>query len=154
MPGKITLGAPGQPLFVAAFVAVCGALWVAPRVIAPLVPTLAGLGAGAASGWWMAGALGWHPLLAGLIALPVAAGVFQLLANVFLARLGFAVIVAPVGVLAVGRLAFTVFGGWWAWAITLIGTWALGNMLYRFIKRQNGATWQWLTNLVDELRGD
>jgi hypothetical protein len=122
--------------------------------MAPLVPTLAALGLGAASGWWLATGPGWHPLLAVLVALPVAAGVFQVLANVFMARLGFAVIVAPMGGRALWRLAFAVFGGWWAWVIMLIGTWSLGTILYRFVTRENGATYQWFTNLVDELRGD
>lgn len=129
------------------------ALWMACRLLAPFVIVLPGLLAGAGVVWWLGTWHSWHPLFAALAGLAVAAGLFQLFANVFAARCAFAAIAAPLATVALWHLAAGAFPWAWALAITGVGVVSLGSLAQRFVLTENRALRFWLADLIEELRG-
>jgi hypothetical protein len=146
MFGKV----PAGTLTIAALIA----LWFARRLIAPFVLVLPGLVAGVALGWWLTFGLGWHPLLAIVAGLVLSAGVFQILGHVFFVRLGLAVILAPIAILAVWHLAAGALDMRWALAITAIGAGSVASLLRRFVQTENHELYAWASDLIADLRGD
>jgi hypothetical protein len=146
MLGRIPAGALSIALLIA--------LWFVARKLAFVVIFLPGLIAGGALGAWLYLAHGWHPLLCVAAGLAILAVIFQILANIFYLRLALAVITWPLAVLAIWHLAAGAFDTWWAIALTGIGAMTVGSLLHRFVTAENHDLYVWVTNLIDDIRGD
>jgi hypothetical protein len=109
---------------------------------------------GIAVGWWLYAAHGWHPLLVVLAAFAMSAAIFQILANFLYVRMGLAVLVAPVTILAVWHLAAGALDPLWALTITGVGAVSVASLTRRFVNTENHDLYVWGRDLLDDLRGD
>jgi hypothetical protein len=141
---------PAGTLTVAGLVA----LWLIRERIAQVVFVLPGLALGGALGWWLALGLGWHPLLAILAAIAANAVVLQILGHIYAARLGIAILAWPMLALIVWHLARGALDLGWANAITMIGSWTMAAVLYRFAQTENHELYAWAQNLIEDMRGE
>gem|GEM_PF-1257211 len=146
MLGKV----PAGTLTVAALIAV----WFAARKLAHVVIFVPGVAAGSACAGWLCLAHDWHPLPGALAGLAVAAALFQILANFLYARLGLAVVMAPLAILAVWHLATGALGTIWALTITATGALTVASLTRRFVNTENHDLYVWARDWIDDLRGD
>ena len=144
--GKIPAGA--------LLVAVLTTLWYVGRRRTFALVALPGAGAGGALGIWLNHAHGWHPGLCLAVGIAVAALIFLLLANFFFLRLAVAVIAWPVGVLVIWHLAADSLDTLWAAVLSGIGAIAIGSLLRQFVRSENRDLYVWLSDLIEDIRGD
>jgi len=144
--GKVPTGATTIALLVA--------LWYVGRRLAFFVITLPGLAAGWALGVWLWYVHGWHPLLCIGAGLTLSAVIFQILANFLYVRMAIAVVVWPLAVVAIWHLAAGALDTLWALAITWVGAMTAGSLLRRLVNTENHDLYVWVTDLIDDIRGD
>jgi hypothetical protein len=144
--GKVPAGAVTVALMIVA--------WYFGRRLAHWVIVLPGLGAGWATAAWLFFAHGWHPLLCVAVALAISAAMFQLLASFFYLRLAIAVVLWPLALLTIWHLASGALDTLWAVALTWIGAGTVGSLLRRLVNTENHDLYVWVTDLIDDLRGD
>jgi len=129
-------------------------LWLIARKLALLVIAIPGLLAGSALGAWLNGAQGWHPLLGIAAALACFAVIFQILVNFFVLRVGLAVIAWPLATLAIWHIAMGALDMVWAVMLTAIGAATVGSLLWGFVEYENHGWYDWVSNLIEDIRCD
>ncbi len=159
---SITGGAPWLPVgfdahgpIVAALaIGAMLAIWAGGRLLAPFALILPGVIAGIVLGSWLCAGWHWAALPALAAGLVVAGTLYQVAASFYLARLATAVLLAPAALGALWLFARAQFDPAWPLAITVAAAATLGSLVMRYLGREDRAFGIWLTDLIDDLRGD
>jgi hypothetical protein len=128
--------------------------WYLGRRLAHWVIVLPGVAAGWATGAWLWYAHGWHPVFCVAVALAISAAIFHVLAAFFYLRLAIAVVLWPLAVLTIWHLAAGATDTVWAIVLTWIGAMTTGSLLRRLVNTENHDLYVWVTDLIDDIRGD
>lgn len=141
---------PAVGVVIAALVAI----WLAGRVLTPLVLVLPGVIVGVLTGWWCYHAHHWHLSLAIGGGVVVSGAIYRVFGNFYFVRLAAAAIFAPIALWAVWHLASGALDILWAVAITIIAASTLGSLIRRFVASEDRAVRAWFVDMGDLIRGD